>query len=85
MKLYEILNGSVIRVLDNIYTPPGSPEIKMHDILYFDHTDGMYSYCLKNKDLVHLGASTEVEYYRDKTMVKYYQNIIKELENEIDY
>jgi len=57
MKLYEVPRGSLIRL-------PGETEI-----LKFHHIDGMYSYVTKhphvnNGDVVHLGASTEVEVLR---------------------
>lgn len=38
-----------------------SEDAKVTDMIYFDHIDGMYSYCLcPNGDLVHISANTEV-------------------------
>lgn len=54
MKLYEVPRKSWIKVI------PEGP------ILFFDHIDGMYSYCLdkyenKTGRVVHIAAWTEVE------------------------
>ena len=60
MKLYECPKKTWVKVKEEPTTPPASP--KPDDIVFFDHIDGMYSYC-KNKDgeVVHLAAWTEVE------------------------
>ena len=48
MKLYQVPRYS------NIILPNGTK-------LYFDHLDGMYSYCIDNEGQVwHVSASTEV-------------------------
>lgn len=48
MLLYEIPNKSYIKTEDG-------------SVFFFDHIDGMYSYCLDcDKNVVHLSASTEV-------------------------
>ena len=53
MKLYEAPRGSKIRVLG---------DIDEGNVLYFDHLDGMYSYCIDSEgNIVHLSASAEVE------------------------
>jgi hypothetical protein len=61
MKLYEVPDKTRVRVLDDIQTPVGSPEIKKGDILFFHHIDGMYSYCERDGEVVHLTAWAEVE------------------------
>jgi hypothetical protein len=51
MKLYNLPRKS-------FFTLPEQPE----EQYFFDHIDGMYSYCLnKEKEVIHFGASTEVE------------------------
>ena len=61
MKLYDVPEGSKIRVLTT-GAPPFAPEIAKDDILYFDHIDGMYSYCKDSEgNVVHLVAWAEVE------------------------
>ena len=55
MKLFEVPNQSYIKLV-----PDG-------DLFFFDHLDGAYSYCLdKDKNVVHLSASTEVvQHYKN--------------------
>lgn len=51
MKLYEVPRNTYVKVVDD---PNG--------YYFFDHADGMYSLCTDIDDnIVHLGASTEVE------------------------
>lgn len=63
MKLYELSRKCNVRVLDeDVGVPPGAPVISKGDIIFFDHIDGMYSYCKNNQgEVVHLPAWTEVE------------------------
>ena len=61
MKLFEVPRGSKIRVLGDILTAIGSPEIKEDDILTFYELDGMYSICYKDGGRVYLAGWTEVE------------------------
>ena len=64
MKLYDVPRDTKIKIIDkgNISTPISSKPIKQGDILTFSHIDGMYSYCMdKNDNVVHIGASTEIE------------------------
>ena len=63
MKLYELSRKCNVRVLDeDVRVPPGAPVISKGDIIFFDHIDGMYSYCKNNQgEVVHLPAWTEVE------------------------
>ena len=62
MKLYYVPINTKIKVMGDVKTPIGSPEIKKGDIIEFGHIDGMYSFCKNEKgDVVHLAAWTEVE------------------------
>jgi hypothetical protein len=62
MQLYEVPNGSKIRVLGDIKTPPASTKIEVNDVLEFSHVDGMYSRCKNSEGQeVHLVAWAEVE------------------------
>ena len=68
MKLYDVPNRTYIRVIDKIKIPPAAPIIKKNDVLFFDHIDGMYSYCKNsNNTVVHLVAWAEVEIVTDKS------------------
>jgi len=68
MKLYDVPRGSKIRVVDrDMSVPPGAPAIKTDDVVYFDHLDGMYSFCQdENGRVVHLAGWTEVEIVNDE-------------------
>lgn len=64
MKLYEIPRGSYIRLLEDASVPPAALQLNKGDLLYFDHVDGMYSFCRlgpEYKALVHPAAYTEAE------------------------
>ena len=62
MKLYEISRNTRVRVINPEGVPPGAPVISKGDIVFFDHIDGMYSYCKNDRgEVVHLAAWTEVE------------------------
>lgn len=61
MKLHDVPDNTKIKVLDDIATPPGSPDIKKGDELLFRHIDGMYSCCISKDNIVHLVAWAEVE------------------------
>ena len=61
MKLYEAPSKTNVRLLNDIATPPGAPELKKGDVIFFDHLDGMYSYCEKDGNVVHLVGWAEVE------------------------
>jgi len=51
MKLYELPRKTYFTIDDDA----------SKQVIFFDHLDGMYSYCLdENKNVVHIGASTEV-------------------------
>ena len=62
MKLHAVPNRTNVRILDDIQTPPGAPRLEKGDIIFFDHIDGMYSYCKNSAgEVVHLVAWAEVE------------------------
>ena len=76
-KLYDIPRNSYIRVskqeseneeFENVTVPVPSQEVVEGEIIYFSHTDGMYSLCekvnsetLEHGDTCHLAVWTEVE------------------------
>ena len=62
MKLYEVPRKTWVRSVTNVDVPPGAPPIAHHEEIFFDHIDGMYSFC-KNKDgeIVHMPAWQEVD------------------------
>ena len=62
MKLYEVPRKTWVRPLTDVTIPPAAPSIDVNEEIFFDHIDGMYSYC-KNKhgDVVHMPAWQEVE------------------------
>lgn len=59
IKLYNIKKGSRIYIEDFV--------------VIFDHLDGMYSYCYKQKDktkILHLAGATPLEVYKDGYRIK---------------
>jgi len=61
--LYKVPNRTYIRIVDGEpKSPPATPVLEQGDCLFFEHVDGMYSYC-KDVDgnVVHLAAWTEVD------------------------
>lgn len=61
-ELYNVKNGTKVKVLEDIQVPPGAPEIKKGDVIFFSHIDGMYSLCFDNNDNpIHLAAWSLVE------------------------
>lgn len=68
MKLYEAPTQTWVRVISENKTPPASIDINIDELIWFDHIDGMYSYCKnKNGEVVHLVAYAEV--YVDPEMI----------------
>jgi hypothetical protein len=67
MPLYDVPNGSKVRVLSDIKIPPASPEIKEEDILTFNRLDGMYSHCTNSKgETCHLAGWAQVEIIKNE-------------------
>ena len=69
MKLYDCKNKSWVRITEsNPQSPPVALELQNNQEIFYDHIDGMYSYCKdKEGNIVHLAAWTEVEYAEDLT------------------
>jgi hypothetical protein len=51
-----------------VHVPPGARDIKKGELIFFDHIDGMYSFCyqvdpdtLEHSHIVHIAAWTQVE------------------------
>lgn len=72
MKLYEAPRGSTVKLLEDAEVPPGAPQLKKGDKVFFRDLDGMYSYChyypgrkMDEKIVVHLAGWTEVEIVSD--------------------
>lgn len=63
MKLYQVPRKTNIRIIDkDPSTPIVSLPLFKDDVLFFDHLDGMYSYCKDELgNVVHLAGYTEVE------------------------
>lgn len=62
MKLYEVPNKTWVRIAEPVRVPYRLPPLSANDLLFFDHLDGMYSYCLDlHSNVVHPAAWTEVE------------------------
>lgn len=63
MKLYQVPRKTKIRlIMEDNDSPPASLPLLKDDILFFDHLDGMYSFCIDELgNIVHLAGYTEVE------------------------
>lgn len=64
MKLYDLPRYSYVKILDEKVKQPiaNYPIKEENDIIFFDHIDGMYSFCVDNEgNIIHLAAWTEVE------------------------
>ncbi len=62
MKLYDVPRKTWIRVVAEEKVPPAAPKISVGDEIFFDHIDGMYSFCKdKAGNIVHLVAWADVE------------------------
>lgn len=61
MKLYNVQDETMVRILGATSVAPGSPEIKDGDVIYFRNIDGMFSYCKRGDDVCHPAAWTDVE------------------------
>ena len=62
MKLYQAQNKTWIKLVDDAKAPPGARLTKAREELFFDHLDGMYSFCKdKEGNIVHIPAYQEVD------------------------
>lgn len=61
MKLYELKKGQRFKVNEAPRIPPDAKTVVKTQILTFDHTDGLYSFCFDEAGhVVHPAAWTEV-------------------------
>ena len=61
-KLYDIPQQTWVRVRNEAATPPVHREFEDGEKIFFDHLDGMYSFCTDAKgNVVHLYAGAEVD------------------------
>ena len=61
MKLYDAPTQCWVIPISDIKTPIASLDIQEEEPIWFDHIDGMYSYCInKDGELVHLVAWANV-------------------------
>lgn len=68
MKLYDAPTKCWVVPISDIKVPIASPDIQESKPIWFDHIDGMYSYCInQDGELVHLVAWAEV--YVDEEML----------------
>ncbi len=62
MKLYNVPNNTLVRIISCNAAPPDARLVDEQEIVKFHHIDGMYSYCHdKDGKVVHLAAWTDVE------------------------
>ena len=61
IKLYNVPRNTWVMPIEATKAPPGAREVSIGEAVWFDHVDGLYSYC---KDLhgqvVYLAAWQEV-------------------------
>jgi hypothetical protein len=69
MELYNVPRQTHVRIVVEDKVPPcakqvvtGEEQVVTGEVVFFDHIDGMYSFCRdKDGEIVHLAAWTEVE------------------------
>ena len=62
MKLHKVPNKTWIRVAEPDIVPPAAPHPLEGERIFFDHIDGMYSYCKREDgEIIHLVSWQEVE------------------------
>jgi len=62
MKLYNVPRNSWITLKEDPKTPIYTNPVENGERIFFYNLDGAFSYCEnENGDIVHIGASTEVE------------------------
>ena len=66
MELFTVPRGSYVRLLEDGRVPPAASELHEGETIFFDHIDGMYSFCRNAAgEIVHLVAWAEVEVVSD--------------------
>jgi hypothetical protein len=62
MQLHKVPRCTWVRVIDPDKVPPAAPEPVAGERIFFDHIDGMYSYCEREDgSIIHLVAWQEVK------------------------
>jgi hypothetical protein len=62
MELYNVPRQTHVRIVGEDKVPPCAKQVVTGEVVFFDHIDGMYSFCRdKDGEIVHLAAWTEVE------------------------
>jgi hypothetical protein len=62
MELFTVPRRTWVQLRDEGVVPPGAPALHACAVVFFDHLDGMYSFCRTPQgDVVHLVAWAEVE------------------------
>ena len=61
MKLYNVQDGSTVKLLEDAVIPPGAPEVNKGDVVKLFNIDGVYGNCFKDGERVWIHAMTEVE------------------------
>lgn len=67
-QLHTVPNRTWVIVQEGAKVPPSAPQVGKGDRIFFDHIDGMYSFCRKpGVDIpVHIAAWTEVTICEDQ-------------------
>lgn len=62
MKLYDVPNKTWVKLTTVSIAPPGAREVELHEEVFFDHLDGMYSFCKDiHGNIVHLPGWQDVD------------------------
>lgn len=71
MKLYDVPRETFVKVLEDVQVPPGAKPILAGETIFFDHLDGMYSFCMNEEqtEIFHMAGWTEVEILEEKNAV----------------
>jgi len=65
-ELHKVPNRTWVIVQEGAKVPPAAPAVGKGDRVFFDHIDGMYSFCRKGDNIVHLAAWTKVSICEDQ-------------------
>ncbi len=87
LKLYDVPRETWVRILmENPLVPPSAPELAKEQVVFFDHLDGMYSFCKDTSGrLVHLNASAEVALATEQEIeLDYLRACVKGLQIALD-
>ena len=61
LKLYEVPARTWVMLVEDGHVPPSHRSMSAGEAVFFDHLDGMYSYCKDiNGNVVHLNATQKV-------------------------